>query len=192
MIEVAVATLSGKTYYDLVKELKRRNIPFLTISPNDPIPPSIKVIITSPGERQLIRRSNVLTYEGDLVVIDKALEIIRGGYSNMVIGIDPGKRVGVVIMADGRVVEGKVEVDIGKALDGVLEVLSRSHASTKLVRIGNAIEKRWLEDFMKKLPPKVKVEIVSEERTTGRKRASHISSATKIALREGREVRKRA
>ncbi len=52
--EIAVATISGKAYYLIVSELKKKNIPFLSLTPDESIPTEIKVVITTEKEKRLI------------------------------------------------------------------------------------------------------------------------------------------
>jgi len=76
--KIAVATVSGKAYYKLVKELKERDIPFLSLTPRDHIPPSVKVVITTGKERRLITHPNVLVFNEETdpatVVCHESLE----------------------------------------------------------------------------------------------------------------------
>ena len=59
--KIAVATVSGKAYYLIVDELKKRNVPFISITPYEPVPMEIKVVLTTERERPLINHENVLT-----------------------------------------------------------------------------------------------------------------------------------
>ena len=52
--KVAVATVSGKTYFLVVNELKERNMEFLSLVPGDPVPAEAKVVITTEKEKHLI------------------------------------------------------------------------------------------------------------------------------------------
>ncbi|MEM3041561.1 MAG: hypothetical protein QXG97_06020, partial [Nitrososphaerota archaeon] len=63
--KIAVATVSGKAYYRLVKELKERNLLFLSLVPGEPVSSSINVVITTEKERNLINHPNILTYNAE-------------------------------------------------------------------------------------------------------------------------------
>jgi len=45
--KIAVATVSGRAYYKLVKELKERGLVFLSLVPGEAIPSTIKVVVTT-------------------------------------------------------------------------------------------------------------------------------------------------
>ena len=47
---IAVVTVSGKAYYLILRELKKRKIPFLSLTPKDSIPFNIKVVITTDAD----------------------------------------------------------------------------------------------------------------------------------------------
>ena len=72
--KVAVATVSGKAYYFIVNELKRRGVPFVSILPTDPVPVWVHVVITTKEERAGMKHKNVLEYKDeDLAkVVDEA------------------------------------------------------------------------------------------------------------------------
>jgi hypothetical protein len=55
--EIAVATISGKAYYLIVNELKRKNVPFISLMPRQPVPIEVKVVITTEKEKELIKGS---------------------------------------------------------------------------------------------------------------------------------------
>ncbi len=52
--KIAVATVSGKDYYLIVRELKKKKIAFLSLMPDAPIPLDVEVIITTKKEYPLI------------------------------------------------------------------------------------------------------------------------------------------
>ena len=108
--EIAVVTVSGRAYFLLVNELKRRNINFLSLTPNDKIPPSIKAVITTKSELPGINHPTKLSYEkgqdlGHLV--DEAILMTKGktAYEQLVIGVDPGASFGIAVLGDGVVLE---------------------------------------------------------------------------------------
>ena len=55
--KVAVATVSGKAYYLIVNELKKANVPFISLTPHEPIPLEIKAVsythLTLPTNREV-------------------------------------------------------------------------------------------------------------------------------------------
>lgn len=199
---IAVVTVSGKAYYKIVNELKNRNIPFLSIIPGDPIPPFIKVVITTEGERHLISHSNILIYnveEDPSKIIDEAVRIVSGKdlYEEVTIGVDPGKIFGVAVLGDGRTLKREEFASMERAIDFILTELNRVPSKAKRVRIGMgvpevAMKMAWRLDMV--LPENITIEIVDEEGTSTlkdtslvRRKLSDADSAVKIALKEGKE-----
>ena len=79
--KIAVATVSGKAYYLVVNELKERDLPFLSLMPKEPVPQSIKVVITTEKERPSITHPNVLVFNEDTDpanVVNEALRLAEG------------------------------------------------------------------------------------------------------------------
>jgi hypothetical protein len=108
--DIAVATVSGKAYYIIVSELRKRNIPFLSLKPDEPVPIEIKVVLTTEEEKHLINHEKALVYEdgGNIeAVINSALQAVQGKerYEKLVIGVDPGEVLGLAVLADGKVIK---------------------------------------------------------------------------------------
>ena len=94
--KVAVATVSGKAYYLLVNELKDRGVNFLSLTPNEPIPSTVQVVLTTEEERKFIKHPQVLVYQAKLsasVMVDEAIKLMRGtkAFETITVGVDPGK-----------------------------------------------------------------------------------------------------
>jgi predicted RNase H-like nuclease (RuvC/YqgF family) len=107
---IAVVTVSGKAYYLIVNELRKRNIPFLSLTPNESIPVEVKVVLTTEKEKHLINHEKVLVYNEDVDVeamIDNAVQTAQGkeGCEKLVIGVDPGEALGLAVLADGKVIK---------------------------------------------------------------------------------------
>lgn len=201
--KIAVATVSGKAYYLLVKELKRRNIPFLSLTPNDAIPMEIKVVITTDEEKHLVNHERVLIFNSGTEpekLVNQALQVIQGKeyYEKIVIGLDPGEVFGLAVLADGKVVETGNCFSIKETLDKVrkiLENLKNTPTTSILVKIGDGVpeyKEKLLQELDKLLPSNVILETVSEagtnhyvSETKHRRGLRDIISAIKIAGRNG-------
>ena len=109
--KVAVATVKGKAYFLIVDELKRRNIPFISLIPGQPVPVEVKAAITTEEEKHMVNHERVIVFnvEGDQEVLGsqvaRALQGIEN-YQSVVVGVDPGDVIGVAVVADGAVVDG--------------------------------------------------------------------------------------
>jgi hypothetical protein len=60
---IAVSALNGKAYFMIVSELKRRNIPFLSLSPGELVPAEVRVVVTAQTEKQKIIHGKILVYD---------------------------------------------------------------------------------------------------------------------------------
>jgi hypothetical protein len=207
--KIAVATVSGKAYYLIVNELKSRNIPFISLTPYDPVPMEIKVVLTTERERPLIRHENVLALkEGEdaQALINQALQQAEGksGYEEIVIGVDPGEILGLAVLADGKVIKTGNCFSIKEAVDEIekiVESLKDVKAGSIIVKIGDGApeyKEKLLKALDNRLPPNVELESVSEAGTDRhiseakhRRGIRDIVSAIKIAERSGQKFARR-
>jgi len=200
--KIAVATVSGKAYFLIVAELKRKNVPFLSLIPGEPVPIEVKVVITTEKEKPLINHERILVYEesADIeTLVNAALRIVNGkeSYERIVIGVDPGEVFGLAVLADGKVVEtgncSSVQEVLNK-IKNVLKNLSMSAVAVS-VKIGDGVPEfkdKLLEVLDEGLPSNVTLEIVSEAGTNRylsenkhRRGLRDIVSAIRIAGRVG-------
>ncbi|MEM2971852.1 MAG: hypothetical protein QW270_05465 [Candidatus Bathyarchaeia archaeon] len=200
---IAIATVSGKAYYLIVNELKRRNIPFLSLTPKDPIPIEVKVVITTKEEKHLINHEKILVYQDSIepeTLVNEALQIIQGKdyYEKIVIGIDPGEVFGLAVLADGKVVETGNCYSVNETLNKVektLKSFGKSQMTFTSVKVGDGTplyKEKLLRALDKALPSNVILESVSEAGTdrylseAGHRRGLRdIVSAIRIAGRNG-------
>lgn len=207
--KIAVATVSGKAYYLIVNELKSRNIPFISLTPYDPVPMEIKVVLTTERERPLIRHENVLALKEDedvQALINQALQQAEGksGYEEIVIGVDPGEILGLAVLADGKVIKTGNCFSIKEAVDEIekiVESLKDVKAGSIIVKIGDGApeyKEKLLKALDNRLPPNVELESVSEAGTDRhiseakhRRGIRDIVSAIKIAERSGQKFARR-
>lgn len=204
--KIALATVSGKAYYKLVKELKQRKIPFLSVMPRDHVPLDIKVVITTKGEQHLVKHPDVLVFENEMeptAVIDEAIRVAQGkqSYDRVIIGIDPGKTFGVAVLADGKVLETVTCSSLEETVNTVSESLGRTPATVNVVKIGNGAPvyaEKLVHLLDMSLPKRVVIETVSEagtshfmRETTHRRGSRDVMSAIKIAERNGQVLPRR-
>jgi hypothetical protein len=207
--EIAVATTSGKAYYLIINELKKRNMPFLSLTPNESIPIEIKAVITTENERKEINHERVLVYRDGVepeALINEAIQIVQGKgyYDRLVIGIDPGEVFGLAVLADGKVVETgncfSVENTVNRIKDFLKSLESTSITSVS-IKIGNgvpAFKEKLLQALDEALPKDITLESVSEagtdrnlSETKHRRGLRDIVSAIQIAGRNGQTYTRR-
>jgi len=204
--KIAVATVSGKAYYHLVNELKARGLAFLSLTPYDPIPTYIKVVITTKGERSLISHPNVLVFEETVdpaTIISEAVRSVEGkrNHNTITVGVDPGKTFGIAVLSNGNVLETVTRSSIEQTVNAVLEVLTKNPANAYIVKVGDGAPQytqALLSRLDETLPQDVAIEIVSEagtshfsRKTVHRRGLRDAMSAVKIAERRGRRFSRR-
>ncbi|NWF87203.1 hypothetical protein HXY32_05280 [Candidatus Bathyarchaeota archaeon] len=201
--KIAVATVSGKAYYLIVNELKRRNTPFLSLIPTEPIPVGVKVVITTKEEKHKVNHGNILVYQEGVepeALVNEALRIIQGKeyYEKIAIGVDPGEVFGLAVLADGKVIETEncfsVEETLSK-IESILRNLRTDPLTIISVKIGDGVplfKEKLLRVLDGALPSNVMLESVSEAGTDRylneaehRRGLRDIISAIRIAGRNG-------
>lgn len=201
--DIAVATVNGKAYYLIVQELRKRNIPFLSLKPEETIPAEVKAVITTEGERHLINHQKVIVYNHKIrleSLVNEATRAAQGKdrYERIVIGIDPGKVIGLAILADGKVIETANCFSISETLARTMTILRDfEHVPIEsfTVRVGDGAPE-YKEELLRKLDqalsPNISLESVGEAGTSTfanesahRRGLRDIVSAIKIAGRNG-------
>ncbi len=203
----AIITSSGRAYYKLSTELKKRKIEFLSLTPDEAIPMSVRVIVTTDPDKNKIDHPRVFVYDANedaAPVIERVIQAIRGKdrYEKLVLGVDPGKRFGLAIMGDCSVVRTTLLSSTEEAAKAIVEAVNRIDAVEKIVKIGNgapASQSRLIELLDGDLPLNVVIESVEERGTTRhatnlpfeKKRVRDVNSAIQISLREGHRLNRR-
>lgn len=203
--KIALATVSGKAYYLLVSELKKNAQSFLSLTPQEQIPPDVKVVITTEKERHLITHPDIVVYKNGTdptAIVEKAIRIAEGKrhFDKIVVGIDPGETFGIAILGDGFVVKTLTCLNPTNTVNAMLETLNRTPVTDIEVKIGDGAP-RYTEELLRlldeALPKGVQVELVSEVGTSRiagetkhRRELADIESAIKIAGRKGHVLKR--
>ncbi|HDI46328.1 MAG TPA: hypothetical protein ENF82_00805 [Candidatus Methanomethylia archaeon] len=202
---IGIATEDARLYYLLVRELKSLGLPFESFRVEEKIPAGILVIITSERERSRLRAKQKVIAVKSLEDVSKAIAEARmvllgkeGSFRELLVGIDPGKNIGVAIVADGEFLEGKVFRDVDSAVSYVKQAVERYPAAKSFIKIG--VGSPEYEELAFKVSSEVKgvqkVVLVDEsgsgrglEKFKGLPR--DVVSAISIAMREGRQRKRR-
>ncbi|OGD46393.1 hypothetical protein A3K70_03220 [Candidatus Bathyarchaeota archaeon RBG_16_48_13] len=191
--EIAISTLFGKVYFLLVDELKRRHLPFISLKPGDPIPVSIKVVLTSQEEVKLFTHVNVLAYTeraDPSAVVDMATMILlsKSSFRELSIGIDPGKTIGVALLGDGIILRTEKRRRAEEVIADISRFLRSFKADKLVIRVGNGsteYHRHIIKKIEDNLPRDVVLELVDEKGTnrTPKNRSRPISLDEKPAIR---------
>lgn len=207
--KIAVVTVRGKDYYLVVNELKRRNTPFLSLTPYESVPIEIEVVITTEKEKPLVKHQRILAFQEGTppeTLINEALRIIQGNefFEKITIGVDPGEVFGLAVLADGKVVETGNCFSLEETLDKIVDIV-RGFEGTAVesisVKIGDGVPQctgKFLRILDEALPASVSLESVSETGTNRslneakhRRSMRDIVSAIQIAGRIGCRFQRR-
>lgn len=202
---VLVATLRGKPYYKIISALKSLGLPFDSVSPEEAALLNSQLIITTEEERILVGKKNLLL-DNELddepaLIRAKILRSVMGMYQDdqLVIGIDPGNRIGIAVFYLQREIESRVMTSVRKSIELVSILLNTIKSRKKIVRIGYGDPAMAREIAIKlhmKFKESVTIEFVNEYGTSNvrsmdinRRGIRDRLSARTIALRRGRPFR---
>jgi hypothetical protein len=201
---VIVATLSGRSYYKITSTLKSLDLNFLSLSPQEAALSNAKIIITTLNESKIVKRNDVFLdtdlEQSPLSVKAKILQNFMRSYcytnDEVVVGVDPGKRIGISILYYNFELERIIVLSAQSAFEKIALILSSIDSQKKIVRIGDGslTLSYQIANLLKKyFKDEVVVEIVDEFGTSirqgseiNRRGIRDISSARKIAFRNGR------
>ena len=194
---IALMTDEFRLYYGLIKELKRRNVSFISLAEGEPIPYNVGVVITTLTlyeEIDFPRKITVKTENDIPKVVDRALEILRGRtrIKYLIIGVDPGKSPGVAVMGDGELIN-QYKCYSPEEVSVIIEkVFSTYDAEKKKVKVGHqavTIRNRIINDLLE-LGKNFSfiLEIADETSTTHTKHNPDINAAIEISSMPGSPV----
>jgi len=194
---IVVATGDFELYHGVVNELRDRGVTFTTTEPDDPLPEGTEVLLVgedddvSPAE--LPGDVTVVTATADAPrrAVESALAALRGEGGRTVVGVDPGTRPGIAVLA-GETVVAAFHVPLSEAVETVREEVA--DAPDPVVRVGDGARLQGAT-IVNELDD-VRVELVDETGTTpylgtGARGMGDVLAAVNIARIEGDTVDER-
>lgn len=180
MPRLGVYSRDFKFYYEIIIALKKWNIPFVSIDPNEKVPEDVPVILSSENDAF---EFNSQIREKDP---EKCLRLSfpyffkKTYFENLIIGIDPGPKPGVAVVADGIVTEARECNSIEDAGITIKKILGDYKYKNVIVRIGNG-DRPNLKKLLLTLDGK-RLEIINEKGTSQpHKTHDNALSAARIA-----------
>lgn len=199
MKTLGLYTRDFSLYHDLLKLLRRRKVPYVSLSSIDHIPSRIGVILTSHNELHDMKFTKVIAadaYDNLDHAVDLALQMLIGKelYLRIYIGIDPGEHPGIAVVGDDILLQ-KTYVDSPEKIVTMVKRFLREYPATEtLIRIGNGsiITRNRIINSLILL--RVPIEIVDETKTTSSQQAGRYErdseAAAAIALLHGGKVQR--
>jgi hypothetical protein len=198
---IGIFTKNFRLYHDLVSNLKKRNISYVSLSSLKHTPNKIGVIITSNQEIHDIKSSKVIAadaYDSIDSAVDKAMHMLIGKelYSKIYIGVDPGDKPGIAIVGDNILLK-KIQVRSPEiVIQKIKGYIDEYPAMEYLIRIGHGsiITRNRIINSL--IPLKISIEIVDESKTSSsqqqiKRDLKDGEAAAAIALLKGGKVQRR-
>jgi len=200
MKPIGVYTKNFSLYYDILEILKKKKIPYVSLSSLKDIPSKIGVILTSNNELHDIKSQKVIAadaYDTVQHAVDLAVQMLIGKdiYQKLYIGIDPGEKPGLAVIGDDILLCKTMADSPKKVFSKVKRFLKEYPASQVIIRIGHGsilIRNRIINSL---ISLEVPIEIVDETETTPaqdvKRHLRDSEAAAAIALIHGGKVQKR-
>lgn len=200
VVTVGIFTKDFRLYHELIITLKRRNIPYVSLSSLKNVPQRIKVILTSHRELHTAKSRKLIAADGyDSIdqAVDKAIQMIIGKdlYSTVYIGIDPGEKPGVAIVGDDILLQ-KTQVKSPEDVINIVKKYLNNYPSQEyLIRIGHGSTLTRNRIINSLISLKIPIEIVDETKTSSsqsiQRSQRDSKAAAAIALVKGGKVQKK-
>ena len=188
---MGVLTEDFRLYHDLISHLKERDIPFVSLSFQDEVPPEVGAVLTSPQEADRVDFPGCVAVQEVADAVAKALQLLRGKtrYDEIVVGVDPGPRPGVAILGDGEVIDTRTAPSPEAVLEVCLGALTNYECEAFVVRVGHGDRTNRNRILNVLSRHGLRSEIVDEQGTTNRLRrredARNIEAAVDIGTGQG-------
>jgi hypothetical protein len=203
--KVTVATVRGRPYYNITCALRLMELQFDSLSPEEAAVSNAKVIITTQDEADIVNKKGVVMIDTELekypaIAKAKILRSIMGDRvvdDQLVIGIDPGSRIGIsAIYLHHEIASAVIESSPQDAINNVAAMVGGIESRKKVVKIGDgniAMAIQIARILKMKFKDSVSIEIVDEHGTSlpqntdaNRRGIRDRSSARTIAFRSGK------
>jgi hypothetical protein len=203
--KVTVATVRGRPYYNITCALRLMDLQFDSLSPEEAAVSNAKVIITTQDEAGIVNKKGVVMIDTELekypaIAKAKILRSIMGERvvdDQLIIGIDPGNRIGISgIYLHHEIASAVVESSPQDAINHVAAMLGGIESRKKVVKIGDgniAMATQIASILKMRFKDGISIEIVDEHGTSlpqntdaNRRGVRDRASARTIAFRSGK------
>ena len=195
--QIALITDDFSLYQSVISEIRSRNLKIATFRVGEEIPVHIGVVITTEPETGAIDFDPDHTVvaspaERADAIVDRAIMKLRNIKDvSIIIGIDPGERTGVAVLAETTVLSTYC-VPMAEVYQTVLRIMESVHLEHVIIRIGHGARliRTQIVNSLTKLG--AYIELVDETGTTPAKsRDADIRAAIRIAHLKGTPIGKK-
>lgn len=186
---MALVTEDFALYHRLVPFFARHGHPILVLKPGEAVPASVRVLLGGPvGDlRSLALRDDL---EATLLSVLTHLDRKPGatGYRRVVLGVDPGKVIGLAAVAEGRTLLVGESLSPEMACERLAAWVSGMTADDLRIQVGSGARSVGLDLIgrLRRRLPGLRVDLVAEHATTPVRpltASRHTDAAIRIALR---------
>lgn len=135
--------MSGRSYYKFVNTLNRLKLEYDSKLPEEIQNNEKRLVLTTNKESAKIP-TNLILYDDEFdydptIVRGKIAEKLDSGMHNssLIIGIDPGNRMGLSIFYYEKEIESSIYTSIEELVSHIVKVLVGLNAQRKIVKVGN-------------------------------------------------------
>lgn len=188
--EIALVTDDFALYHKLVPFFAAHGQTILVLKPGEAVPASVRALLNGPAEdaRSVPLRDDL---EASLLACFTHLDRRPGaaGYRRITLGVDPGKVIGLAVVADGHWLLVGTSLSVAAAVTRLAAWVTGLTAETMTAHVGAGAPAvgRELAATLRTRLPGVPVRIVREHATTPWRRETgsrHTDAAIHIALRQ--------
>lgn len=140
---IGVATTYGKPYFKFSKALNQLDLPFDSILPTEISRYTGNIILTTieeaPKECDIPIIHEDAFDQHPTVIRGMFVRKLDGGFEspNLVLGVDPGKRLGLSVFYYGREIGCSIHSSVEDLVNHMIMILGGLRAERKMVKIGN-------------------------------------------------------
>jgi len=138
-----VATVDGRSYFKFVNTLKFLQLNYDSVLPEEITSTDKRLILTTVRESSKIPTELVLfddDFDHDPTVIrGRMVHKLESGMhsSSLVIGIDPGNRIGLSVFYYEKEIESSIYTSVDDLISHIVKILVGLNAEQKIVKVGN-------------------------------------------------------
>jgi hypothetical protein len=152
MNRVCVITSDGRAYYAIVSKLRSAGLPFLSLLPSDGVS-ECGLVVTTKREAASFASPTMALEDLDQspeVARGQILSKLTGGGQILLVGVDPGSRIGAAAFLDEARLGSRTFNSRRSALAWVAGVVEGVPSKRSVVRVGDGDPKtaKWLADTL--------------------------------------------
>ena len=135
--------MSGRSYFKFVNTLKHLKLSYDSVLPEEITSSDKRLILTTVRESEKIP-SNLILFDDEFdydptIIRGKIVEKLESGihYGSLVIGIDPGSRIGLSVFYYEKEIESSIYTSVDDLISHIVKILVGINAKRKVVKVGN-------------------------------------------------------